>query len=210
MFETKVYNSSTSTLFSKYNKTNKKSILAPPKLKSATQASWVAGGYWQAGMEPPTLSRSSSQSSGFGSAGSNLGPSREPSVYNDFDQCSVVSDTTQCCCSSRKNSQISFNSDCHLNSLFARPASPINNQVSNLIHSPSSINNTLPLVHLQINSSPLPDQYLKSSPTLIKHFQQVPVYTGHTTVITSPIWLPALLCGSLIFNTIVLCTILMH
>lgn len=208
VFQTKVYNTSTSGLFSRCNKTSKKSILAPPKLRPVTQ-SWVAGGYWQAGMEPPTLSRSSSQSSGFGSAGSNLGPSREPSISNDFDQSSVVSDATQCCCLLRRNSQISFNSDCRFNYLLVRPASSTCSHLSNFTHSPVSFSSTLPMVHSQMNL-PVPDQYLTNSGSPVNHLQQVPVYSGHTTVITSPVWLPALLCGSLIFNMIVLCTILLH
>ncbi|XP_033219883.1 uncharacterized protein LOC117174690 [Belonocnema kinseyi] len=208
VFQTQVYNTSTSALFSRCNKNSKKSILAPPKLRSVTQ-SWVAGGYWQAGMDPPTLSRSSSQSSGFGSAGSNLAPSREPSVYNDFDQSSVVSDAIQCCCLLSRNRQISFNPDCRFNYLLVRPANSTCSHLSNFAHSPASFNSTLPLVNLQKNY-PIQDQYSTNSGNPVNHLQQVPVYRGHTTVITSPVWLPALLCGSLIFNMIVLCTILLR
>ncbi|KAJ8682828.1 hypothetical protein QAD02_018620 [Eretmocerus hayati] len=89
VFETKVYGTTSPDIFCR----RKPPILAPPKLRSLTQISWVAGGYWQSGLDIHTLSRSSSQSSGFGSTASNYGrPSREPSVQ-DFDRCSVLSDS---------------------------------------------------------------------------------------------------------------------
>lgn len=100
IFERKIYSTTSSeTLFKKLGSGNRRYILSPPKLRSVTQTSWVAGGYWQEGhlmtATPPTLSRSSSQSSGFGSAGSsNFAPSREPSVH-EFDRCSIVSDATR-------------------------------------------------------------------------------------------------------------------
>lgn len=100
IFERKIYSTTSSeNLFKKFGSGNRRYILSPPKLRSVTQTSWVAGGYWQEGhmmtATPPTLSRSSSQSSGFGSAGSsNFAPSREPSVH-EFDRCSIVSDATR-------------------------------------------------------------------------------------------------------------------
>lgn len=99
IFERKVYSATSSENLFKKSGSNRRYVLSPPKLRSMTQTSWVAGGYWQEShmmtATPPTLSRSSSQSSGFGSAGSsNFAPSREPSVH-EFDRCSVVSDATR-------------------------------------------------------------------------------------------------------------------
>ncbi|XP_011149618.1 uncharacterized protein LOC105189303 isoform X2 [Harpegnathos saltator] len=106
IFERRIYGMSTCDLFKRSSvASGRRCILSPPKLQSVTQTSWVAGGYWQEGMVSgvPTLSRSSSQSSGFGSAGSsNFAPSREPSVH-EFDRCSVVSDATQSCYTPRGN-----------------------------------------------------------------------------------------------------------
>lgn len=100
IFERKVYSATSSENLFRKSGSTRRYVLSPPKLGSVTQTSWVAGGYWQEGhamtaMTPPTLSRSSSQSSGFGSAGSsNFAPSREPSVH-ELDRCSVVSDATR-------------------------------------------------------------------------------------------------------------------
>lgn len=213
IFETKTYSTSSSELFSKYNmvnKSSKKSILTPSKLKSIA-GSWMADGYWQDGIDPSLLSRSSSQSSCLGSTGFNVESSRETPVYNDFDQCSIASGTMQCCCSSQKLSQVALNTNCRYNSSFNRPASHIYNQLTDFTHNQTSFNNSLPLMHLQANNSPVHDQYMKLSENVINHMQQPPVYSGHTTVITSPFWLPLLLCYcTLIVNIILLCVVLLR
>lgn len=212
VFETKTYSTSNSALFSKYmvNKSSKKSILTPSKLKSVT-GSWMSGEYWQEGMDPSSLSRSSSQSSGVGSSGSNIGPSREASVCNDFDQCSILSGAIHCCCSSHKMGQISLNANYPLNSSFHRSTSLSCNQLNGLTHNHTSFNNSLPLMHLQVNNSSVHDQYMKLSENVMNHLQKPPVYTGHTTVITSPFWLPLFLCYcTLIVNIIVLCIVLLR
>ncbi|XP_015607435.1 uncharacterized protein LOC107273592 [Cephus cinctus] len=176
MFETRVYGTKSSDLFTK----SRRPILSPPKLKS-----WVAGGYWQAGMDEPALSRSSSRSSGFGSAGSNLALSQEPSLYNDFDRCSVLSDTTQCCHHAKSNKG-NFSS-------FVRPESP------------------RPLFPRTFKPhKALSDTGFSDVPTVkTRSTQEITTQTGQT-VLATPTWLPALLCGSLIFNMIVLCTILLR
>lgn len=86
-----------------------KPVLSPPKLSNVTQSSWVAGGYWKPseyleGFASPPLSRSSSQSSGFGSQSSSqnnlngydafgsLPSSRNTSVCGEIDKFSVLSE----------------------------------------------------------------------------------------------------------------------
>ncbi|CAL7940629.1 unnamed protein product [Xylocopa violacea] len=210
IFETKVYSTKSSELF---RKSNKKNILSPPKLKSVTQTSWVAGGYWQEGIGAPSLSRSSSQSSGFGSAASNFGQSREPSVH-EFDQCSVMSDSTPSCYTLRQsNSPVgSF----YQNSQF--PLSELRNQsVNNQIKLPlPNLNTTQTLLLSQNNkgnNSIFMDQNLQGQNTNVKDIKspsEVKLFPSQTTIVTSPIWLPALLCGSLVINIIVLCTTLLR
>ncbi|XP_076393167.1 uncharacterized protein LOC100879812 isoform X2 [Megachile rotundata] len=126
IFEKKVYGTNSLELFRKANKRN---ILSPPKLKSFTQTSWVAGGYWQEDIDVPPLSRSSSQSSGFGSTCSNFAPSREPSVH-EFDQCSVMSDVTQSCSTLRQNNIHPVGSFNQQNAYFSfpEPKSLVSNQ----------------------------------------------------------------------------------
>ncbi|XP_012258902.2 uncharacterized protein LOC105687667 [Athalia rosae] len=216
IFQTKVYDSASPDLFTKLNKSpNRKFVLSPPKLKSVTQSSWVAGGYWQAGMDVPTLSRSSSQSSGFGSIGSNFVHSREPSVYNDYDRYSVVSDMTQCCHMSRHLSANSLNSCCRQGSAFSfqRPDSPVNRQFSKVPTKTTVNHQSMPLLQ-NLHQT---DQHSRSQVTQVtsnnsdsRDVQEIPRQTIHTTVLTSPIWLPVLLCGSLVFNMIVLCTTLLR
>lgn len=205
IFETKTYSSPNSALFNKYNavsKNSRKSILTPSRLKSVAN-SWTSDGYWQDGVDPSSLSRSSSQSSYFGSTGPNGESSRETPVY-DFDQCSIVSGTLHCCCSSQKQSQVSFNGNCRFNSSFNRPASLTCNQLTDFTHNQTLFNNSSPFLHLQAGNSTVQDQCMK-------HFQQTPICTGHTTVITSPFWLPLFLCYcTLIINIIVLCVILLR
>ncbi|XP_043466677.1 transmembrane protein 201 homolog [Leptopilina heterotoma] len=190
IFETKTYSSPNSALFSKYNavsKNSKKSILTPSRLKS-TATSWMGDGYWQDGVDPSSLSRSSSQSS-----------SRETPVYNDFDQCSIVSGNVHCCCSSHKLSQVSLNGNCRFNSSFNRPATITCNQLTDFTHNQTLFNNSSPFIHLQGSNSAVHDQCMK------------PIYTGHTTVITSPFWLPLFLCYcTLIINIIILCVVLLR
>ena len=182
VFETKTYSTTSPDIFSRHQRANQchRSILAPAKLRSVTQTSWVAGGYWQSGMDAPTLSRSSSQSSGFGSSGSNCGPSREPSLH-EFDQCSVMSE--QC--------------------FFARPESPLSSRNSTVVK------------RFNCNSSPKYSQGCEMScggGEMVKyHVPGSPTQcSGHTTIVTNPVWLPALLYGSLVFNMIVVCAILMR
>lgn len=87
-----------------------KPVLTPPKLTNVTQSSWVAGGYWKPPYEfndnfnsHTTLSRSSSQSSGFGSQSSSqnlnsidlhnsLPNSRNTSICGEYDKFSVFSE----------------------------------------------------------------------------------------------------------------------
>lgn len=196
IFERKIYSTASSeNLFKKsINAFNKRNILSPPKLRSVTQTSWVAGGYWQDGMmttppSPPpiSLSRSSSQSSGFGSASSsNLAPSREPSVLNELDRCSVVSDATR------------WSSHTPLPRVQSR-RNDITRNCSQL--SPSMISAMRDL-----------DNRVHTRGSSIDNLNDpTPMYVGHTTtVITSPVWLSALLCGSLILNIIVLCIMLLR
>ncbi|XP_046468653.1 uncharacterized protein [Neodiprion pinetum] len=221
IFQTKVYDSPSPDLFSKMNRSpNRKFFLSPPKLKSVTQTSWVAGGYWQAGMNAATLSRSSSQSSGFGSTGSNFVPSREPSIYNDLDRYSAVSDMTQCCHMSRHNSINSITSCCRQDSAFSfqRPDSPVFSQFPKIPQDTNLIRNSGPSQNFHTSN------LFQNHPSVANgnhnnnnnnsnnhnHIQDVPMQTIHTTVLTSPVWLPALLCGSLIFNMVVLCTTLLR
>lgn len=183
VFETKVYSTNSPDLFSlkqlhRQRYAQKRSILAPAKLRSVTQTSWVAGGYWQSGIDAPTLSRSSSQSSGIGSSGSNYGPSREPSVH-EFDQCSVSSE--QC--------------------YFARPESPLSAR-SSFTGVVKKRSNCSPRCHQVMHDTAYAD-------ALQYHIKNENQCSGHTTIVTNPTWLPVVLCGSLIFNMVVLCAILL-
>jgi len=203
IFERKIYNTTSSeNLFRKSNNTsNKRYILAPPKLRSVTQTSWVAGGYWQESMTTPsTLSRSSSQSSGFGSAGSsNFAFSREPSVH-EFDRCSVMSDGTRSC-------QTPYVTN------LVRRSSPIPQlrYSEAVMQSNYSSSISAPLLHATTvcnTKNRLQENYISPDPD-IEH--SMSVYPSHTTtIIASPGWLSAMFCGSLILNMIVLCTMLLH
>ncbi|XP_076749784.1 uncharacterized protein LOC143422764 [Xylocopa sonorina] len=211
IFETKVYSTKSSELF---RKSSKKHILSPPKLKSVTQTSWVAGGYWQEGIDAPSLSRSSSQSSGFGSAASNFGQSREPSVH-EFDQCSVMSDSTPSYYTLRQSNS-PVGSFYQQNPQF--PLSELRNQsVNNQIKLPlPNLNTTQTLLLSQNNkgnNSVFMDQSSQGQNTNVKDVKspsEVKLFPSHTTIVTSPVWLPALLCGSLVINIIVLCTTLLR
>ncbi|CAG9862391.1 unnamed protein product [Phyllotreta striolata] len=85
----------------------KRSILSPAKLGNVTQNPWTAGGFWKndatvfpANIPSTNLSRSSSQSSGFGSTLDNLNnhpfsslpASREPSINGEADRVSILSE----------------------------------------------------------------------------------------------------------------------
>ncbi|XP_076634016.1 uncharacterized protein LOC143348079 [Colletes latitarsis] len=216
IFEKKVYSIESSELFKKLNNTSgKKHILSPPKLKSVTQASWVAGGYWQDGIDPPSLSRSSSQSSGFGSTGSNFASSREPSVH-EFDQCSVTSDGTQFYYISKQANISPIGSFCQQSLQF--PYSELKNSINNHTMKFASSNLGTPKKlllsqNLQTNGSLFMDQCLQGQNVNIsdnKNSSGMQTFPSHTTIITSPVWLSALLCGSLILNIIVLCTTLLR
>lgn len=183
VFETKVYGTGSSNLFSR-SYSHRRSILAPAKLHSVSQTSWVAGGYWQSNYDLPlgsTLSRSSSQSSGFGSSSSNIGPSQEPTT--DFDQCSILSD------------QFSF----------ARPESQLSSRTS-----ASTITFGNKAIH-SLKRCSLMNSSSGETESSQCHLKNNNIYcTGHTTVISNPIWLPALLCASLVFNILVLWTVLLR
>lgn len=176
VFETKVYSTASPDIFNKQHRYNqKRSILAPPRLNSVSHNSWISGGYWQSGIDMPTLSRSSSQSSGIGSSGSNYGHSREPSVH-EFDQFSVASER------------------CY----FTRPESPLSTHNSTITRARSK------------NCSPRCSQMSDSDcSTLQCHSINDSKCSGHATLVTSPL-LSVLLCGSLILNMVVLCTILLR
>nr|XP_012138694.1 PREDICTED: uncharacterized protein LOC100879812 isoform X6 [Megachile rotundata] len=212
IFEKKVYGTNSLELFRKANKRN---ILSPPKLKSFTQTSWVAGGYWQEDIDVPPLSRSSSQSSGFGSTCSNFAPSREPSVH-EFDQCSVMSDVTQSCSTLRQNNIHPVGSFNQQNAYFSfpEPKSLVSNQTMrcaspNFYASQSFL---LPEAYKK-NNSVFIDQSLQGqnvNVSDIKNPSEIQMFPSHTTIVTSPVWLPALLCGSLVLNIVVLCTTLLR
>ncbi|XP_071650412.1 uncharacterized protein [Temnothorax longispinosus] len=211
IFERRIYSATSSeNLFrrsgSAYSK--RRCILSPPKLRSVTQTSWVAGGYWQEGMmtaTPPTLSRSSSQSSGFGSVGSsNLAPSREPSVH-EFDRCSVVSEATRWSCQTARPGPVARH-----DSPVPRPQSRYSDATGG--HSRSVLSSpTIRATHNADNHNQVQESCVRG-PNVEDRNGSVPVYAGHhtTTVIASPGWLSALLCGSLILNMIVLCTTLLR
>ncbi|EZA54783.1 hypothetical protein DMN91_007152 [Ooceraea biroi] len=215
IFERRIYNvTSSENLFRKSgNASNKRYILAPPKLRSVTQTSWVAGGYWQESMmtpPPSTLSRSSSQSSGFGSAGSsNLAFSREPSVH-EFDRCSVMSDGTRSCHTPRPTHAVSANParrgspapQFHSQPRFGDAATMSDH------HSPSV---SSPLLRATYNrENCVQEGYVSRDPDVDQRNGPMPVYPNHTTIIASPGWLSAMFCGSLVLNMIVLCTMLLH
>lgn len=212
IFETKVYNTKSSELF---KKSGRKSILSPPKLKSVTQTSWVAGGYWQEGIDVPSLSRSSSQSSGFGSVGSNFGPSREPSIH-EFDQCSVMSDATQSCYNVRQsNSPVGsfYQQSAQFPLLEPRNQSISSQTIKSTSPTICTPQTSLSIQHNKRKNSLFMDQYSHGQSMNVNNIKtpsEVQMFPSHTTIVTSPVWLPALLCGSLVLNLIVLCTTLLR
>lgn len=205
IFERKVYSATSSeNLFKKSGNAycKRKYILSPPKLRSVTQTSWVAGGYWHEGMMtamPPTLSRSSSQSSGFGSVGSsNLAPSREPSVH-EFDGCSVVSEATWWSCQTPR-----------LSRPVTRHDSPVPHPQSRYSDATGNHSRAMPTIRTMHNVNDHQENCVRGN--IGDRNGSAPAYAGHhtTTIVTSPGWLSALLCGSLILNMIVLCTTLLR
>ncbi|XP_014471641.1 PREDICTED: uncharacterized protein LOC106742846 isoform X2 [Dinoponera quadriceps] len=209
IFERRIYGASTCDLFRRSAVAasgRPRCILSPPKLRSVTQTSWVAGGYWQEGVMSggaPTLSRSSSQSSGFGSAGSsNFAPSREPSVH-EFDRCSVVSDVTQFCYTSRANITSPAKS-------FASSSAPRAHSRCSMYDAPTR--NCSPAIRVCggaiVAESPAQQEQVTAANAVRN--ESVPVCPSHSTVITSPGLLFALFCGSLVLNMIVLCAMLLR
>ncbi|XP_011066127.1 PREDICTED: uncharacterized protein LOC105153145 [Acromyrmex echinatior] len=207
IFERRVYSATSSENLFRKSGSKHKCILSPPKLRSVTQTSWVAGGYWQEGMMTatlPTLSRSSSQSSGFGSVGSsNLAPSREPSVH-ELDRCSsAASEIWRWSCQTARPGL-------HV----ARHDSPVprpQSRYSDVTGSHSQVVPS-PTVRTMFNTDDhSQESCVHGSDIGDVQNGSVPAYTGHhTTIVTSPGWLSALLCGSLILNMIVLCTTLLR
>ncbi|XP_076647941.1 uncharacterized protein LOC143356277 [Halictus rubicundus] len=216
IFERKVYNPGSSKLFKRLNGTfSKKNSLSPPKLKSVTQLPWVADGYWQNGMDLPSLSRSSSPSSGFGSVGSNFAPSREPSIH-EFDQCSTMSDFAQSCYASRQTNISPNRTSYHHSSQFPVPdlKGSVNNQTTKFTSFNTYTQPKLLLPHTdQKNGSIFMDQCLQAqniNESNIKSPSEKQMFQSHTTVVSVPVWLSALLCGSFVLNVVVLCTTLVR
>ncbi|XP_031838584.1 uncharacterized protein LOC116429606 [Nomia melanderi] len=216
IFERKVYSTETSKLFKRLNGTlSKKNSLSPPKSKSVTQATWVTDGYWQDGMDPPSLSRSSSPSSGFGSVGSNFYPSREPSIH-EFDQCSIMSDFNQSY-HITKQTNISPNRTFYQSSLqfpFPDLKNSVNNQAAKFTSSNMYTPQKLLLFQTgQKNGSAFMDQCLQTQTVNendIKNPSEIQTLPCHTTVVTVPVWLSVVLCGSLILNITVFWTTLLR
>ena len=218
VFKTRVYGSTSPDLFQRSN--TRKLILAPPKLNLLSQTSWVAGGYWQVNLDTPSLSRSSSQSSGFGSTGSNFGPSREPSVSKDIDKCSVFTENTQFCYASRPNSASSTNSCCQHSTIpYTKYENPpiIYHQPVAMI--PNSLYARNPQSHFSPVQPELPGCYegclsvrnQSMNSSFVHQNTQVPNYNiGYPSGFVSPVWLPVLVCGSLVFNILVFCTMLLR
>lgn len=216
IFERRVYSATSSeNLFRKsssiYSSGKRRCILSPPKLRSVTQTSWVAGGYWQDGMmtaTPPTLSRSSSQSSGFGSVGSsNLAPSREPSVH-EFDRCSVVSEATRWSCQTPRPGGLVSRHD----SPVPRPQSRYSDATGGHLSAAPSPSPS-PTIRAACNTDDYVQENYARGPNVGERNGWVPLmHAGShtTTVVTSPGWLSAMLCGSLILNMIVLCATLLR
>ncbi|XP_032674748.1 uncharacterized protein LOC116845779 [Odontomachus brunneus] len=214
IFERKVYGATTYDLFRR-SASSKRCILSPPKLRSVTQTSWVAGGYWQEGgmvSGAPTLSRSSSQSSGFGSAGSsNFAPSREPSVH-EFDRCSVVSDVTQTCYTPRGNVANPVRS-------FASSVVPRAQSRCSVYDATTTTTRMRNCSQLQLsvvracNNPVVPESHAQQEHAAVSSAGQndsISVCPSHTTVVMNPGLLITLLCGSLILNMIVLCAMLLR
>ncbi|CAD6234499.1 GSCOCG00001955001-RA-CDS [Cotesia congregata] len=218
IFETKTYGTSSPDLFRRnYRTSQNKFILAPPKLKSVTQTSWVAGGYWQMGMDSPTLSRSSSQSSGFGSTASNLGPSREPSVLNEVDRCSVVSEVLPCYNAQRQTSVGSANSFCQHGPTY-RVATPDFTGCMGTSHSPPPNLIIATPCNQSFQQQSCHNYHINDQCTngnisynMVPQTPQISCNASHPiSILNSPIWLPALLCGSIVFNMVVFCTVLLR
>ncbi|XP_078047252.1 uncharacterized protein LOC144475333 isoform X2 [Augochlora pura] len=216
IFERKVYNPGSSKLFKRLNGTlSKKNSISPPKLKSVTQQPWVTDGYWQNSMDLPSLSRSSSPSSGFGSVGSNFAPSREPSIH-EFDQCSTVSDFTQSCYAPKQTNISPNRNFCHQSLQFPLPdlKGSFNNQTMKFTSFNSYPQPKLLLPHSdQNNGSAFMDQCSQAqniNESNIKSSLGKNTFSSHTTIVSVPVWLSVLLCGSLVLNIIVVGTTLVR
>lgn len=215
IFERKVYGAITYDLFRRSGiASGKRCILSPPKLRSVTQTSWVAGGYWQEGMMSgaPTLSRSSSQSSGFGSAGSsNFAPSREPSVH-EFDRCSVVSDVTQSCYTPRGN--VANPARSFASSAVSRAQSRCSMYDATTTTTRMRNWSQLQLPAVRACNNPIvPENHAQQEHAAVNSTDRnnsISVCPSHTTIVTNPGLLVTLLCGSLILNMIVLCAMLLR
>ncbi|KYM98449.1 PREDICTED: uncharacterized protein LOC108777498 [Cyphomyrmex costatus] len=207
IFERRVYSATSSENLFRKSGSKHRCILSPPKLRSVTQTSWVAGGYWQESMIPtlPTLSRSSSQSSGFGSVGSsNLAPSREPSVH-ELDRCSsAASEIWRWSCQTPRPGPYVARHD----SPVPRPQSRYSDVTGSHLRAVPS-----PAIRAMLNTDNHVQESCVHGPDIgdVQN-SSVPAYAGHhtTTIVASPGWLSALLCVSLILNMIVLCTTLLR
>ncbi|XP_011695381.1 PREDICTED: uncharacterized protein LOC105454464 [Wasmannia auropunctata] len=221
IFERRVYSSTSSeNLFRRSSSgaysSKRRCILSPPKLRSVTQTSWVAGGYWQEGMmttatPPLTLSRSSSQSSGFGSSvgSSNLAPSREPSVH-EFDRCSVVSEATRWSCQTtttpRPGRQVARHDSPRPQSRYSDVAAATGSRERATVPSPVALDDRV----REAGGARRPDVEMRNGSVPSAFAGHHATTTTTTTIVASPGWLSALLCGSLILNMIVLCTTLLR
>ncbi|XP_017890611.1 uncharacterized protein LOC108631283 [Ceratina calcarata] len=212
IFETRVYDTNVSDLFKK-SVVKSRHVLSPPKLKSVTQTSWVAGGYWQEGIDPPlSLSRSSSQSSGFGSVVSNFGTSKEPSIH-EFDRCSIMSDATQSYRTVRQANSPVVGSSYQQSLHGPRFPETINNhqfnyQTMKRASANLSVSQTWNNSPFPIDQCPCPGQNGVNGSNTKDHPSEIKFPSHHATIVAGPVWLPALLCGSLVINIIVLCTTL--
>ncbi|XP_014612368.1 PREDICTED: uncharacterized protein LOC106791325 isoform X1 [Polistes canadensis] len=216
IFEKKIYSTVSPDLFKKSNNMfGKRNILSPPKLKSVTQTSWVAGGYWQEGMDTPSLSRSSSQSSGFGSVGSNCAPSREPSIH-ELDQCSIISDASLSYYGQKQNTVKSVKRFCQpiQSYSFIKPKNPTCHQTLKFSQShllPQQILTS----HFAKNNANYDECYSQQSKICTDEMEnsmntQQIIHSPYKTVSNNTFWLHALLCGSLLLNILAVCTTLLR
>ncbi|KAI4492035.1 hypothetical protein M0802_010160 [Mischocyttarus mexicanus] len=215
IFEKKIYSTVSPDLFKKSNNVfGKRNILSPPKLKSVTQTSWVAGGYWQEGMDTPSLSRSSSQSSGFGSVGSNCAPSREPSIH-ELDQCSIISDASLSYYGQKQNTVKSVKRFCQPTQSysFIKPKSPTCHQTSKFSQSHLFPQQML-MSHFAKNNSNYDECFSQQSKICTddrENSMNTPkIHSTYTTISTNIFWLHVLLCGSLLLNILAVCTTLLR
>lgn len=187
-------------LFGQCGNSSKRCILASSKLKSVASSSWVAGGYWQKGMGVTSLSRSSSQSSGFGSVNSNFVPSREPSI-RDIDKSSVNSDISQSHCNHNVNTTLSQTNPFFLS------------QSQDSVHNKFSLPQQTISKNFQCYENIIINQNLQEQNLNLKHnrfFNTKPLVFSFATVIMSPTWWPMLFGTSILLNVILLSTLFFH